>query len=934
MKKFFTICLAMFLTAAMAFGQGSITGKVVDSSTDEPLIGATVLVKGTMAGTITDFDGMFTLANMDKGDYTIVLTYTGFEEMEIDVSLDGSTDLGTIGLGFEAVGLEGVEVIASVARDRRTPVAVSTISGEQVEALVGNQEYPEILRKTPSIYVTKQGGGFGDSRINVRGFDQRNTAVMINGIPVNDMENGWVYWSNWAGLSDVTSTLQVQRGLGASKLAVASVGGSINIITDAAQMNKGGAASVSFGNDGYQKYGLVLSTGLGESGWAFSFQGTHTRGDGYVDGTAFRAYSYFASLSKIFNNKHSISMTVLGAPQWHHQRLTASRFDNISIRTFVDPDDPNNDDPTTGVGIRFNHTWGMLGGEEFNWRRNFYHKPKAFINHYWNISPKTDLKTSAYVSLGRGGGTGPRGRLRTPGSIFDSFGGFGTGTHNADGQVRFDDLVAYNQGQVVADWGDAKEQLNGQYLVGNGGRIDGDNVGSGYIRRASMNSHNWFGVLSTLTTKLNDNLTLVAGFDGRYYKGIHYRRVENLLGADGYVSQSDDNNPMNLITETVPADFGSFGDDTHDPGGNVLNYYNDGVVNWLGLFGQLEYSNDKLSAFLSLSGSSQGFKRIDYFNYEEGDTPSNDINNDGEYRESEWENFLGGTVKGGLNYNLDAQNNVFVNGGYFSRQPIFDNVFLNFRNQVNETVQNQSVVAFEAGYGFRSNNFSAKINAYYTEWGNRQFDQSFSNFQYINTGGDTLVVDALVVFENVAQTHTGLELEMSYSPFRALQLNGMLSLGNWEYTDDFFATLTDTDNNVAIREEKLATNGLKVGDAAQTTFSIGASYEVISGLRVYADYYYADNLYAEWSIEDGVPEQVVQLPSYNLVDAGVSYNFDLGSTNCTLRFNMNNVTDEIYIAELDTNIPDDPNTAVNELYDNRGNMGFGRTWNAGFKVRF
>lgn len=132
--------------------------------------------------------------------------------------------------------LEGVVVtgIRDVARDRQTPVAVSTIKATEIQEKLGSQEFPEILKSTPSVYTTKQGGGFGDSRINIRGFDQRNTAVMINGMPINDMENGWVYWSNWAGLSDVTSAMQVQRGLGSSKLAISSVGGTINVITKSA----------------------------------------------------------------------------------------------------------------------------------------------------------------------------------------------------------------------------------------------------------------------------------------------------------------------------------------------------------------------------------------------------------------------------------------------------------------------------------------------------------------------------------------------------------------------------------------------------------------------------------------------------------------------------------------------------------------------------
>ena len=565
MKKLLLIFSLIVSVLALSLGQANISGIVLDKDNSEGLIGASILLKGTSKGTITDFDGSFTLENVEPGAQTLVISYTGYGSLEVPTQVaQEDIDLGTLEVASDVIGLSEISVIASIAVDRKTPVAVTTIKGATIEAKVGNQEYPEILRKTPSIYVTKQGGGFGDSRINVRGFDQRNTAVMINGIPVNDMENGWVYWSNWAGLSDVTSSLQVQRGLGASKLAVSSVGGSINIVTNAALQEKGGTASVSLGNDAYAKYAFSVNTGLNEKGWAVSLQATHTRGDGYVDGTQFRAYSYFASITKQFSNTSSLAFTVLGAPQWHHQRLMPGSFDRLSLRTFVDPD--NTGEEGTNLGDRFNWTWGNLDGDEFNWRRNFYHKPKAFLNHYWTISPKTDLKTSAYVSLGRGGGTGPRGRLRTPGSVFDSFSGLNQGIHDGNGQVRFEDIRRYNQGGVISDWGGKdRNPKTGNYLVGEDGRIyydangnivndsqtdfdSRDATGSGFIRRASMNSHNWYGVLSTLTTKLGDNLSLIAGFDGRYYKGIHYRRVENLLGADAYSSKSDINNPQNIIT--------------------------------------------------------------------------------------------------------------------------------------------------------------------------------------------------------------------------------------------------------------------------------------------------------------------------------------------------------------------------------------------------
>jgi len=919
MKKFLTISM-LLLVSFFAVAQGTVTGTVVDAESQEPLIGASVFVEGTLTGTVTDFNGQFSL-NLKEGEQTLVITYTGYAETKKEVNISsGSQDVGTIEVGFAAVGLNEVEVIASVAVDRKTPVAVSTISGREIEAKVGNQEYPEILRKTPGVYVTKQGGGFGDSRINVRGFDQRNTAVMINGIPVNDMENGWVYWSNWAGLADVTSRIQVQRGLGASKLAVASVGGSINIITNAADMEQGGSASVSIGNDGFQKYGLSYHTGLSEKGWAFSLQGTHTQGDGYAQGTKFRAWSYFASLSKIFNPQHSISVTVLGAPQWHHQRFEPGRFDGVTLRTFVDPDDPNNEDPTTGRGIKFNWLHGDLDGEEFSWRRNFYHKPKAFVNHYWNISDKTELKTSAYVSLGLGGGTGPRGRIRgmvndtTETSLFDS----DFRLRDENGHVRFDDIVAYNQGQIGVSAFDS--DLSGEKEIDPVHGAFATSSNNGFIRRASMNYHSWYGVLSTLNTDLNENLSFVGGVDARYYIGEHFRRVENLLGNDAYLSTADVNNPMNYITAEAPADFGSFYDDGYKTDEeNVLNYHNDGLVSWLGLFAQLEYSTDRLSTFVSFSGSNQGFKRIDYFNYEDSDP----------LQETDWENFLGGTAKAGVNYNLDERHNVFVNGGYFSRQPLFDNVFINFVNEVNEEVENQTVVAFEAGYGFRSRYFNAKLNGYYTEWGNRQFDQTVRN---------AMDQDILFQFSDVAQVHTGVELEISANPVRNLDLTGMVSLGNWEYKDNFTATGTNLDTQEPEGTLTVFGDGLKVGDAAQTTMAVGAGYTIIRGLRLYADYFYADNLFANYDIQDDSFQkegaEVVELPSYSLVDAGLSYNFDVQGVGITFRVNVNNVLDEEYISEMNTNIVDDPSTARNEFYNNRGIFGFGRTWNTGLKVSF
>ena len=230
--------LSAFATAASA--QMKVTGQLVDAETGEPLIGASVLVEGTQQGSVTDVDGNFE-QQLPSGGATLIFRYIGYQDQKQEVRRGGN--LGVIEMKADAVLLNDVVVTSSVAIARKTPVAASTVTPVFIEERLGTQEFPEILKTTPGVYATKKGGGFGDSEIRMRGFKSENIAVLINGVPMNDMEWGGVYWSNWAGLSDVTRSMQTQRGLGASKVSAPSVGGSINIITNSTEAKRGGSIS-------------------------------------------------------------------------------------------------------------------------------------------------------------------------------------------------------------------------------------------------------------------------------------------------------------------------------------------------------------------------------------------------------------------------------------------------------------------------------------------------------------------------------------------------------------------------------------------------------------------------------------------------------------------------------------------------------------------
>jgi outer membrane cobalamin receptor len=800
--------------------------------------------------------------------------------------------------------------VIDVAKERVTPVAVSTISASDVALKVGNLEFPEIMNNTPGVYATKQGGGYGDSRISLRGFSQSNTAFLINGQPVNDMENGWVYWSNWQGLTDVTSSIQIQRGLGASRLAVPSVGGTVSIFTKAADRQAGGVFAQMLGNDGYTKTTAVHNTGTNEKGWATSLLLTYWKGDGYINSTKGEGWTYFASVGySPEDSNHSFNLTMLGAGQWHHQRDAW-----VSIRDFQNFGTDHKD----GIDRRWNTNGGTLNGEEYNMRRNFYNKPLATFNWDWDISDNVQLNTSVYASAGRGGGTGPRGNNFRNGAIdmypynIDLTTHYlenGRGTRFPDGTINFDAVVATNRANAQPYSG-AISGYSGKLIGSNGFRNDGVSREI-LIRRASMNSHDWVGAISSLDIRA-DKFRYSLGVDLRSYTGYHYRVLNDLLGLDGYYSTGNRNTSGLIIETTVAADpFRKTG-----IRGPKIDYYNLGIVKWAGFNGLVEYNNDdKFTSVLQAGLSSQSYQRVDYF-----DQVGNPI--------SEVQNSPGGYLKGGANINLNANNNVFFNAGYIARQPLFDAVFPGFANNINPDLQNEKITSVEAGYGYASSSFKLNANVYSTVWGNRFISRGFTL-----DGGTS----GTAQFKDVDVLHQGIELEATYYASPDFRLKGMLSAGDWKYTKDFTSEVFD-DTNQKIGEGTIYIKDAKVGDAAQFVAYTEAMYRV-GDISFDLGYRFVDGLYADYSIVDSAFLQAnndgaVKLPSYGLVDFGAMARFDLFGNNASFRVNINNLFDTVYIAESNTNIHATSGSQTWNGVDVRNSVwfGFGRTWNATLRV--
>lgn len=961
MTKHFTISLLTLLIPVLLFSQKvMIRGVITDANSGETLIGATVIY-GPNLGVVTDLDGRYYL-KIEPGAYHLKVSYVGYLPQETDVTI-GKNEI-TLNFALKTPTLTEVEVIGDIAKTRETPVAFSTVRPIQIQEELASRDIPMILNKTPGVYATQSGGGDGDARINIRGFNQRNLAVMLDGIPVNDMENGWVYWSNWFGLDAVTRNIQVQRGLGASKLALPSVGGTMNIITKGIDANFGAMLKQEFGSDGYLRTSLGVTTGQLKHGWGVTFAASYKQGNGWVDNTWTKGWFGYLRIDKKLGN-HTLTFSAMGAPQEHAQRTYMK-----SIQTFDKPYaaklgvDTSKASPnyTNSYGLKYNANWGYLNRwspgangeriyldnpESLSQSLNFYFKPQLSLRDFWRVNDKFYLSTIIYTSIGTGGGTSyfTSDKNGTPG-------GSTPGLDALTGQITWQNYYDAN----MAD----------------------PNHRSSSILRSSNNNHAWYGLLSTFNWELNPEWTLSGGLDLRTYRAMHYGEVYDLLGGSFILNNSNRNrDPYSHLTD-----------------GDKIYYHNDAKVRWGGIFAQAEWKKEKWSVFINLTTSLSGYQRVDYFRkmdlviegekfteavgygdifYYNGsqnltytlDDPqkpwqSNDtvfvvkqtaggkdtlfIVNPVAYdinssqamaTRTAWKIFPGFTLKGGANYNIDKKNNVFVNLGYLTKAPRMSNVFFN-NNQEVANPKNENILAFEVGYSYNSRSIGLNVNGYLTKWNNKPLDATPTYTDPKSQETYPYNVNGINAF------HKGIEIEFGWKPIPSLQWDQVLAWGDWRWTSggsvNIFSAAGDS-----ITSFEFNAKGVHVGDAAQFQLMESLRWEIIKYLYISGSFtLFAKNysnmdpgtLTKNFMDANGNPPDSWQMPLYYLVDLNAGYRFVFNKVKLDIRASVINLLDNEYIADAKNNDSYSTKTTNFDAASAGVFFGTGRTFNASLSLSF
>jgi hypothetical protein len=940
------ILFAVLLFATSTYAQFTISGVVTEASTGDKLIGGNVYIPELALGAATDANGEYSIT-VDAGTYKLTCSYIGFDKIEQEVTVNAD-----VTLNFSMVEYQftlSVTVMSDRVKERETPVAFTNFDKKDMELNLGSQDIPLVMNTAPSVYATGQGGGAGDARFNVRGFNQRNVGVMINGIPQNDMENGWVYWSNWDGVGDATSSIQLQRGLSATTLTTPSIGGTMNIITDPAQHKAGAYFKNEIGTGGFHKQTVFGNTGLVDGKFAMSFGGIRKVGDGHADKTWTDAWAYYLGMAYEINANNRLELYAMGAPQRHGQRrwkLNTAEFSHDLARDLGYTEALLNEHRLREKGLLYNSNVHGISPAYYGkqWERsywnsnlnsrrdpgylnesqNYFHKPLVNLNWYSKFSDKFSLYTTAYWSGGRGGGTGTYGSLNYDYSSLQRVVDWNSTINENYGHITFADPYGTGDSSYYAI---STDQRNKPY----------DRSG---ILRNSVNQQYTIGAISKAYLKVNKEFTASFGVDWRTAEIDHYREVRDLLGNDFWVSYDNEFAP--------DGEFRRLGD--------KIDYNNTNTVNWLGGYVQGEYTKDKYTFYATAGYSMVKYDYTDHFRMDP--TTGSEVN-----LKVDWTS--GYQFKGGASLRASDQVHLYVNGGYVSKVPRFDQVISDFNATLVENPENETFLSFEAGVNSSvlQNRLNLSANAYFTDWTDR-----IDNIRVDNADG----TDGLVRLFGVSSRHMGVELAGDYQPHKFIRFNAAFSYGIWEYTDDAtavyiasFATDSTHDLNASIKD-------LKVGDAPQTQLALGLTIFPVPGMQIQLLWRYYDNYYADFDpfsrsyfdpstvssadsialVEDvGVlpapdREKGWQIPAYNLFELHFAYNVpgQVLGMDVTVFAHVFNLFNELYVQDATDNSqynawtgdadPNDPNDngKNHEANDAEIYPGLPTSFNAGFSV--
>ena len=855
--------VGIIMISGALFGQGTISGSVSDAD-GNALPGANVVVEGTTLGAAATLSGGYSI-NVPDGSYTVTASVVGYKSSSASVRVSGSNASANFTLESASVALGGVEVLAERV-DNTSAIPFNEYTKAEIDFRLGGRGLPKALSTLPNVYV-ENGGGWDDENVYVRGFDDRYTSYLINGVPMNDMENGNLYFSNWSVLADVASVVQVQRGAGSVNLATPSLGGVVNFMSAPASTEPGVVVKQEAGEHQYSKTAVTVNTGLLMDGkLAMMMSASRRTADKlFAVGTYSDAWSYYFNASYSVNNDNRLEFIALGSPQFHGQNFWNNRISNYShelalemgvaeedLRTEYGLDyNPRADYlETPYTGKRAVASWVPFDGWNYkvrdqrsttmiNERNNYFHKPIVQLNWYANLDDSTTMATSFYYSGGEGGGSGSAGSILW-----------------GDGYRDYDATIARNMSD--AQW------------------KDGYGYESRGVLRGSRNNQYTYGIMSKMEKEMSDTVSMTLGLDMRTAKVEHYRQVYDLLGGDFFYNTSNPNWSEEQRHRTL---------------GDKLYYDNTNTVDWLGGYVQANYDDGAgTNAFAMFGATTASYTAQDHFTLD-----NLKIEADAE---------LGYQMKVGGSRALNDTWQLFGNVSYSAMTPSLDKLIDDVNMIKNEGFENETATWFDVGTRFKSLNgqWAGSMNYYYALWSDRA--QS-------GTSEDLNGVESFFSITGLSELHQGLEYSIAYQPIPVLRLDIRGHESDWRFTEDLSYTWNEIEGDGTSSETfDLYVKDVMISGApqSQTVLMVTGFFNRLKA-SVEAESFARQ--YPRWGYDGAIQDLAFLLGEGNtfaddayeterktIYNLQLSYGTEIMDKDVTFNYSVFNMTDELYIGDF------------------------------------
>jgi hypothetical protein len=875
MKKLVLSLLFLFQAIfVMAQNQSTVKGKVVDSKSQSPLGSVKVMIQSNEQFVTTNNLGEFQISGISDGNQILVISVDGYntQNFPIEVAANQTLDVGLLFLDEDITSEQQLSLVTITENDL----------GDDNS---GSESTAGLLQSSRDAYQQAAAFNWGQARFRMRGLDNEYGVTMINGISMNKIYDGRPQWSNWGGLNDATRNQEFTLGSAPSDYTFGGILGTQEINTRASLYRKGTRISQSGTNTNYSWRSMFThNSGLMENGWAYSISGSRRWAqEGYFEGTDYGANSFFASVEKRINKKHSLNFTAIYA---QNTRGKSS---------------PNTDEVNNLMGIKYNSYWGWQDGKKRNSRDKDVEEPILMLSHYWKISDKTTLNTNVAYQTGSIGNS----RLDYQ-------------TANSPDPTYYKNLPSYfsNLGDIAGANAAQNYFLNNSQINWNAMYYANQNSSvnpgkSVYALYEDRTDDKQITANSILFSDLSDNVKLNAGASFKKLKSHNFQNMLDLLGGQyfsdvdpfysGDQTQSDLNNPNRQIK--VGDEYG-------------YNYNLNAVV--ADAFTQFKFTYKKVDFYLAQSFSRTQYQREGLYR--------NGIYANTSFGKGSKQNFENFGFKGGLTYKITGQHLLDFNGVYMTKAPNMRNTFANARinNNITPELNSETIASLDASYVVRTPKFKARVTGFASRVQNAT-EISFFYAEGIGEDVDGNDQDSFIseILTGIEKRNFGAEIGLEYQFTSSIKGTVAASYGQYLYgnnpnlkiNDDAQATLTNTQPVVDFGKAYL--KNYRLPGMPQTAASLGLEYRdpnfwwVGANINYLADSYLdvsnitrTDNFTIDKATGDnytGANEETVRnalkqekFANFNLLNVTGGKSWRIDTTTIGFFASINNVLDTTY----------------------------------------